>query len=401
MSTELTSEGIRAAKGALAGLRVMTIGGANVEHGYSLPGGFERDAKVTIEPEPRLSGGSSVNHSARLLAMGVEVHPVLPLAAEDPMSGVILSALESAAKVGNARLDRDEIAIDGAGLMTPYTTIIRQGDSRAVLNEYSGQMMSAFDAHLDRHLEIARGIQDEPAVVLVGHIHADRSPPVSPTPSSAKAVGFGGALTERILTAEELASARKFVNFGRAQYALGAERWSGLLRDRVDVFQLGLEEVHHFVQDLGLENDSLASILDWFRERATVVITLGRFGAVGQLAGSDQPVAVWPSLVDAVVDSTGAGDAMGAGIVAAMTVDPFDDSDVTDGERLERFARALAFGRTCGAYACTTLGGAEHCPDLESLVAFEREAPPNEQDQGLRRTMSDHDLYLIDRAFER
>jgi len=395
MSTELTSEGIRAASGALSGLRVMAVGGANIEHGYTLPGGFERDGKVSTEPEPRLSGGSSVNHSARLLSMGIDVHPVLPLAAADPMSEVILATLDAAAKRGNASFRQSELSIEGAGLMTPYTTIIRQGDSRAVLNEFSADLMSAFEKHLARNLEQAAGLDKTPAVALVGHVHADRSPP------SKGEVGFAGDLTERILTATELDSARKFVNFGRAQYSLGADRWNTLLRDRVDVMQLGLEEVRTFVRDLGLANDSLSSILAWFRERTTIVITLGRFGAVGQLVGSDQPVAAWPYLLDAVVDSTGAGDAMGAGVVAAMSIEPFDDSEVSDETRIERFARALAFGRTCGAYACTTLGGAEDCPDLDALVAFERGAGSSADEHGLSRSMSDHDLYLIERAFER
>ncbi|HPG28401.1 MAG TPA: carbohydrate kinase family protein, partial [Myxococcota bacterium] len=329
-----------AARTRLAKSRVLTIGGANVEHSYRLPGPLRPDAKYSTEPQPRLAGGSSVNHACRLLALGVPVHPVLPIAKADPMSRLVLEALDAAAETGGVSYTRRDLTIRGPALSTPFTTILRDGASRASLNEFSPELMRRYGEHVESHL---RAIQESPRrrpdVVMLGHVHADRRPPGRGAP------GFSGELSERILTAPELASARKIVNFGSAQYALGTKRWERILRDEVDVFQLDIGEVRRFCADAELADLSLESILGWFRERCTVVVTLERFGAIGQLVGHAEPIAAWPLLIDEVADSTGAGDALGAGIAASMLVGPFGDESDAAEERLEEFAAALAFGR--------------------------------------------------------
>ncbi len=373
--------------------RVLTIGGANIEHGLPLAGDFEADAKFSIDPQPRLAGGSSVNHACRLLAMGIDVQAILPLAQADPLTRVILDALAEAARVGGSRHLRKDPGIRGTKLSTPFSTIIRQGDSRAVVNEFSPQLMRAFRDHVDRQLA-QLGPRSRPDLALVGHVHADRA---KPTRAS---IGFRGAITERILTAPELAGRAKYVNFGSAQYRLGTKRWGRLLRDHVDVFQLDLREIRVFCADAGLRDLSLESILGWFRERCTVVVSLERFGVIGQLVGTDTPVAAWPYLLEQVADSTGAGDAMGAGIVASMLASPFDEPGLSDEARATRFASALEFGRSCGAYACTTLGGAHDCPDLSRLATFARRARLHRRDAARAGPVSRHDLFLIDRAFD-
>ena len=381
----------------LSGRRVLTLGGANVEHGLPLDGDFEPDAKYSIDPQPRLAGGSSVNHSCRLLAMGVDVQAVLPLARADPLTRVILDALAEAARVGGSRHLRKNLEIRGSTLSTPFSTILRQRGSRAVVNEFSPELMNAFRDHVDRQLtRIGElGPRSRPALALIGHVHADRAKPTR------RSIGFRGAITERILTAPELAGCPKYVNFGSAQYRLGTKRWGRLLRDSVDVFQLDLREMRVFCADAGLRDLSLDSILGWFRERCTVVISLERFGVVGQLAGSSTPVAASPYLLEQVVDSTGAGDAMGAGIVASMLASPFDAAELSDEARATRFAAALGFGRSCGAYACTTLGGAHDCPDLGRLAAFARRARLGRRDTARAGPVARRDLCLIDRAFDR
>ena len=381
-------------RAALDRARVLAVGGANVEHGYALPPNFLPDTKVTIDPQPWLAGGSSVNHGCRLLAMGVDVDPVLPLAKRDPMSAVIVEALGAAASTGAATCRRTDLLVRGAGLATPYTTIIRQGAGRAVLNEFSPDLMTAYAEHVDRHLAALARRRSSPDVVMIGHIHADRAR------ETRQGVGHAGAISRRVLSSPALASARRFVNFGSAQYKLGAKRWSRVLRDRVDVFQLDIGETRRFCADAGLADESLESILGWFRERCTVIVTLERFGAIGQLAGSDQPIAVWPFLIDDLADTTGAGDAMGAGVVASMLVEDFHATDVDDAERSDRFQRALEFGRVCGAYACTTVGGASECPSLEVLAEFEHRARRPLSERDARREVTSHDLFLIDRAFD-
>ncbi|MCR9096947.1 MAG: PfkB family carbohydrate kinase [bacterium] len=392
MKTDFASRRLRERREELAALRVATIGGANVEHGYSLPGEFEADAKYSVPPQPRQAGGSSVNHACRLLALGVEVHPVLPLAKADPQSSVIVDALDAAARTGGAAFHTRDLFVPGGELVTPYTTIIRQGASRAVLNEFSPDLMAAFPEHVERHLKRLGSPRGRPDVVVVGHVHADRKR------KSRGEVGFAGEITERVLAAPELQGIPKVVNFGSAQFKLGTKRWEKTLRDHVDVFQLDIGEVRRFCRDADLPDGSLASILGWFRDRCTVVVSLERFGAIGQLAGSDRPVAAWPYLIEEVVDSTGAGDAMGAGIVASLALDRFVlESD--DGPE-SPLAMALAAGRACAAHACTTIGGAADCPDLDRLVAFEKKGRLPGRKRGVQTDLSEHELFLIDRAFD-
>jgi sugar/nucleoside kinase (ribokinase family) len=373
---------------------VLTVGGASIEHGYTVEGPLDVDAKYSTEPQPRLAGGSSVNHACRLLAMGIDVHPILPLAKADPLSKTVLAALDESERSGDSHYRRKRLLVREAGLTTPYTTIIRQGASRAALNEFSPLLMQRFQEHGRLHLERLADAGRTPDVVMIGHVHGDREKPARGK------VGFSGAITESILRSPALAPARKFVNFGSAQYRLGTRRWERLLRQHVTVFQLDIGEIRSFCRDAELENTSLEAILDWFRSRCTVVITLERFGAIGQLKGSNEPVAAWPYLLENIRDSTGAGDAMGAGIVAAMLVQPFDDENDPPSTRVSNFASALAFGRICGAYACTTIGGANACPTLEDLARFERREKLHLRDAGLTQVVSAHELFLIDRAFD-
>ena len=395
MESESACRHLLESRETLSKARVMTIGGASIEHGYTIEGRLEADAKYSTEPQPRRAGGSGVNHACRLLAMGIDVHPTLPLAKADPLSKTVLSALDDSEQAGGSHYRRKQLLIRGADLTTPHTTIIRQGGSRAVLNEFSPALMERFREHARHHLDRVRGMRRCPDVVMVGHVHGDRQKP------GRGEVGFAGATTESILRSTALTPARKFVNFGSAQYRLGTQRWEDILRDHVSVFQLDIGEARSFCRDAALESPTLEAILDWFRSRCTVVITLERFGAIGQLKGSDEPVVAWPYLLDDVRDSTGAGDAMGAGIVAAMLVEPFDEAEDPPSLRISKFASALAFGRICGAHACTTIGGAHACPTLDDLARFERREKLHLRDGGLTRTVSAHELFLIDRAFDR
>ena len=394
MATESACQRVLEKREVLERMRVLAVGGANVEHGYSLPGAFSSDAKYTVDPQPRLAGGSSVNHACRLLAMGVDVHAVLPLVKSDPLSHVIVDALDAAEAVGQSHYRRKDLALRAPELSTPYTTIIRHESARAVLNEFAPGLMTAYRSHVAEHLSRIHSTKRGPDLLLVGHIHADRKP------ATKEEVGFSGELTEGLLADPALAAARKYANFGSAQYRQGARRWGRVLREHVDVLQLDIAEARLFCADANLEDRSLSSILSWFRDRCTVVITLGRFGAVGQLAGSDAALSAWPYLIDPVVDSTGAGDAMGAGIVAAMALMDFTEESAGDGVRQDRFEASLAFGRACGAYACTTLGGSANCPSLDELAAFEQRARVHARDHGSGRIATDHDLHLIDEAFE-
>ena len=96
--------------------------------------------------------------------------------------------------------------------------------------------------------------------------------------------------------------------------------------------------------------------------------------------------------------SKAAGDAMGAGLVASLALDDFA-LDAEDGPATP-LAMALAAGRACAAHACTTIGGAAECPDLDRLVAFEKKGRLPGRGRGIQTDLSGQELFLIDRAFD-
>ncbi len=109
--------------------------------------------------------------------MGVDVHPILPLAKADPLSSVIVESLVEAERIGGSRFRRSGLEIRGTELVTPFSAIIRQGSSRAVLNEFSPTLMSPFREHVDRQVAHGSSARARPDIVLIGHVHADRVKP--------------------------------------------------------------------------------------------------------------------------------------------------------------------------------------------------------------------------------
>ena len=88
---------------------VITVGGANGERVLSVkPMEFRLGAKHTLSPVRIMAGGSSLNHSCRLLAMGFQVFPVLPVV-DDDVGQVIVEALEHSAAAGRVKANFEDI----------------------------------------------------------------------------------------------------------------------------------------------------------------------------------------------------------------------------------------------------------------------------------------------------
>ena len=102
------------------------------------------------------------------------------------------------------------------------------------------------------------------------------------------------------------------------------------------------------------------TIPEWLK----TAITMERMGAVARLKGSDSVIVLWPYDLgsDEVQDTTGAGDAFMAGVMAQAQKTPLADDDA--------LRQILENGRLWGAYACTTLGGANSCPTSKELDDF-------------------------------
>jgi sugar/nucleoside kinase (ribokinase family) len=292
---------------------VIAVGSASGERVLKVEAGqFRLGAKHSVPPQRVLAGGSGVNSACRLLAMGVDVFPVLPVA-HDSAGRAVVRALDSAARRGGRSVNYEGFYLEGDGAGTPFTTIMAVGAQRTVLNEFPAGIVRQFVRHCAARLEVLeRAGGAPPHALIIGHIHADRETAQG---------GQSGGITQSLIERFSNEGVPVFANFGRAQYGLGTTRWEPYL-DRLACFQLDIDEMRAFCADAGVW--SLEAVLAWFRPRCTVAVTTERMGAVAQLKGSEQVILAWPYDLqpEDVVDTTGAGDAFGAGIVASSLTCP-------------------------------------------------------------------------------
>lgn len=342
--------------GAVPPPQVLTVGSANAERITRFEtGAFRLGQKHTVRPSEKRAGGSAINYACRLLAAGVPVRPVAPIF-EDETGREILGALRRAADAGQTAFSSDCV-IRGARAQTPITNVFTSGRERTVVAESSDQTIEPYHRHAVQ--EIARWSDSarrcgSPAAVMIGHIHADRDD--SP--------GWKGAITQQVATAFSETGAFVYANLGRSQYDLGIRHFEATLR-HLDVLQLEVSEAKAFCRSDDADAGSLREILERIARHCTVVLTMERIGALAMRKGSRNTLLAWPcDLASAEIeDTTGAGDAFAAGLVFSVLREGPIDSD-------EDLASALEVGRTWGAYACTTVGGASDCPDRERLEAF-------------------------------
>ncbi len=356
-------------------MAVATVGGASAERVLVVePQHHSRGGKHTLAPQRLLAGGSAVNQACRLLATGHSVQPIVPLC-RDAFGAVVEAAMVDAAGRGGGRL-HDEALFLSDGDATPFTTIVSVGAERTIYTEFSEDLFAPFDRHIESCLRGRSG--RDTGALLVGHLHCDRSRPP----------GRAGEVSRRSVREARAAGIPVFVNPGSSQYRQGAATLLDVLDD-VTCFQLDLEEMRAFVGGAG-PRPRLVDILDWFRGKCTVVVTLERMGAVGQRVGSSRVVLTWPYEIQ-TVDTTGAGDAFAAGLVAGMLERPWDDDDA--------FAAAMARGGLYAAHACTTPGGADQCPTEGELEAFRAARGRVLDTEVTEVAQAGRLLQLLDRAF--
>ena len=360
------------------GNSVVTIGGATAEKVLNVPhGSGGKDSKTTHSPSPRLAGGGAINHACRLLAAGTPAFPITPACPDSAGKDILETLNQAAAKGGFLGFSEENIFLDSPDLSTPFTTIINRGSSREIHTEFSEDLIAAFENSLVQHLDELTG-KKVPAV-MIGHLQADRRE----TP------GRGGRLTERIIHTFRNTKTMLFANFGAAQYMQGFDKWGTSLGD-LTCFQLHINEMRHFLHVRGNHWPNLVEILKWFRTRCNVIITLERMGAIGQSKGSDNLVLTWPYEINPM-DTTGAGDAFGAGVVSFAIECPLVDD--------EALKHAMERGALFSAFACTTLGGAHDCPSMDELKKFESAGFARLETDIMTVSDAEKVLWLLDRAF--
>jgi sugar/nucleoside kinase (ribokinase family) len=364
---------------------ILVIGGGNAEHVFNLKGGFRLGRKHMVVCH-EVIGGSGVNYTMRLIHAGFPVFPVLSIGRDRLGFGVREKILTSARR---ARLpeqvlkfiDSDEFF--APHIKTPLSTVIVEEAERTILSsqirgsEHFKDHVERRIAYLDAHPQARIG------AVMIGHIYAD-SPDINPS--------HPGEITRYIMRSFGRECC-VFGNFGNSQICTGADLWEHDLEE-LGVFQLNLHEMRQFFSQRNART-SLVDIVQWFKDRhITAIITLDKFGAIGTYKdGRDGVILAWPFEIEGFVDSTGAGDAFGAGVVSQLCQKAdFSFSD---------FFNAIGEARIWAAYACTTLGGAMDCPDKRSLQEFYEKTLAQQHDPVEVQQMKhvDRILRILDKAF--
>jgi sugar/nucleoside kinase (ribokinase family) len=188
---------------------------------------------------------------------------------------------------------------------------------------------------------------------MIGHIAADRWPDAE------------GKCTDLILEWSRNRKCYKFANFGGSQIKYGYDRWKEQLSN-LDCFESNLAEMRTLMATASGRHLSLAEIIQRLTsDRVTALITLDRFGAVGTYKGDPRHIVMtWPFDLEDIVDTTGAGDAFGAGIVATAM-----ESGVNDIYALRAVIDAARFW---AAKACLSHGGSSRCPTRSELESFSK-----------------------------
>ena len=369
---------------------ILTVGAANAER-LIRAAHLSVGRKQVVPPALLTAGGSAVNHACRLLAAGYQALSLIPLGKDD-IGQLVCRTIFDAAKTGNlsepetAFLKKWLDAVAQPDRTTGYTTIIVEQDGRRSIFSETGSSSERFGETCAGMLS---SIEPETVcAVIIGHVHADAEPRAD--------IPYGrkGAITSSII-AHFVDNTPIVANIGRSQYRLGPSRWLEELA-KVDIVQFAYDEAKEFASLEDRQSPNLAEIVEWFQSNGiTAVLTFDRFGALGTVPNQDRVVLAWPYDLGAkMVDGTGAGDAMAAGLAAHMA---------THGPArhwtIENLRDAMHTGRSWAGYACTELGGAANCPSKSQLEEFAKEASTFREVEIIRRSDADSFLWLLDRAF--
>lgn len=367
---------------------IIAVGSASVENVLNCSGPVRLGEKHSVELQ-KSYGGSGLNFTFRLLAARRPVIPVLPIGKDDT-GKTIRNQIDCLATGEDFRAIRpflhpDNLLSDKIR-HTPCTTIIVSGGQRTIFSQHS-DASADINSHLHRQL---KGLLEFPdnsvGGLILGHIPSDRIGENQSNYSSLTAwiieqFGRKGFL---------------YVLFGKTQYELGWNFWKDKIHN-IDVLQLNISEAKRFFRKKAKARPaSLMEVLSGLRAAGlTAVLTMDRFGALGTFRNSNSIFIASPLLESYdVVDSTGAGDAFAAGMIAELSKSgkKFSSSN---------FSQAISQARIWAGCACTTPGGSGETPrsDFESFDSKHH----SDKDAGIEIKKEDHAqelLKFIDLAFQ-
>ncbi|ELR99897.1 carbohydrate kinase family protein [Gloeocapsa sp. PCC 73106] len=357
---------------------ILVVGGANGEYLLELLENFEVGQKNLVDTQ-NLIGGGGVNYTLRLLNMGYPALPILPLGDDELGKKIQTELVIESQKVLRKTEVKDFISSPlflDSQITTQLSTIAIQGDSRTIFTE-KPLGVETFKEHIEKQLNsVVKPLLIE--CIVICDIHADNG---DLYPDNQ------GKCTEYLINSFQ-DNAFIYANFGRSQINLGYQFWQPMLA-KLSILQLNIKELKTL---FGADYQSLALTVETLiKDKINALITLDKFGSIGVYwREPTRIIFAHPYPLNEVRDTTGAGDAFGAGIVSQLyTKRNFSWLDFYD---------AIAEARVWSAYACTQLGGGANCPNPEEL--YQMFTPNNlgmeVRNQDSIRTILD----LLDKIYE-
>jgi len=295
-------------------------------------------------------GGGGFNYAARLLSLGINVIPILPIA-DDSYGDQIRESLMSASIKGRVNFNSDLLFfMNGEKIRTPSSTIIKQGTSSKIYIEISSKVIDRFPEHCR---SIIKKMPSDLDFIIIGHIHSDYKNTAS--------------LTKEVINYYHKKQIPIFANFGLSQISYGFNEWKSSL-SKLDLLQLNIDEVKALFFEQNIT--SIDKILGLFRGVCTIAITLGELGAIIQMKKEKNALYIpaYKLKNNEITGTVGAGDAFGAGLLSYIT------------EKKSKITKiplpALSRANICAAQACTMDLLSYSFPDFIELNSFAKEHNP-------------------------
>ena len=336
---------------------VITIGGANLEHFVRIEKRhLEIGVKHSISPTQIFAGGSAVVHACRLLATGIQVIPIIPIV-NDFGGNIIKKNIEFHSKKGGVDCFEKKLFMKKFDMTTSIATIFSLDNLKTIYTDHSSINSEEFSKYCFSKINILNSklaIKNvKSKIAIIGHIHADNF-----------VTGKKGEITRSTINTLKEANFFILANFGSSQYNKGYLYWSPTL-EKIHCFQLNIREIKVFMSASEIQSDfTLKKTFDLFRNKCTVIITLGKMGTIAQVKHSNSIIFSWPYKLDndEIIDTTGAGNSMIAGIASYLVEHQIE----TD----EHMSLALTRGTLWSAFACTQMGSSDNCPNNSELNHF-------------------------------
>lgn len=345
---------------------IIVVGGSNGEYILELLDNFELGQKHLVTSQ-QLIGGGGVNYTLRLINMGYSVLPIFPLGKDEIGKNIQHILLANTQKIlKNSKIIKFIAAPEflHGKIRTQMSTIIIHGEGRSIFTE-KPQGLETFLEFIQESIEnINKLVLQQISALVIGDIYADNH---QFYPENA------GKCTQYLIDLFEK-KVLIYANPGKSQIYLGYNFWREYLQ-KVSILQLNIIELKILFQN---NSKSLIEIIETLiKDKINTIITLDKFGLIAIYAKAPKKlIFAHPLPVSQVKDTTGAGDALGAGIVAQLhTLGEFS---------WEEFKGAIAKARIWSAYACTQLGGGANCPNSEQLQKFKQEIlPDHDENRGI------------------